>query len=110
MKFQAPFIAFVLLTFALDGCSRQSGKAMLPQNNDFGVIEVSDGKPVIHVLADGRTCTITPVLLPDGNVNLTTKITETNGFRALTFEAPLNGRACTFGFDGGPVITVTVRR
>ena len=83
-------------------------------SNDLGVIDVSSGKPSPHTLADGRVCTITPTILPNGNVSLNTSIVETNGSttrsRTLTFEAPADGRAYTFGFDNSTAITVALRK
>lgn len=111
MKIRTPLIILASLTLTFTGCSKHSQAASLPKNNDLGVIDVSSGKPSSHTLADGRACTITPTVLPDGNVSLTTKIDETNGSRrTLTFEAPLDGRAYTFGFDKSTVITVALRK
>ena len=110
MKIHTPLIILASLTLVFTGCSKHSQTASFPKNNDLGVIDVSSGKPSSHTLADGRACTITPTVLPDGNVSLTTRIDETNGFKALTFEAPLDGRAYTFSFDKSTVITVALRK
>ena len=110
MKNHTPFIILASLALAFTGCSKHSQTSSLPKNNDLGVIDVSSGKPSSHTLADGRACTITPTMLPDGNVSLTTKIVESNGSRTLTFEAPADGRAYTFGFDKSTVITVALRK
>lgn len=99
---------------AFTGCDRQPRAATLPKRNDLGVIHVSTGEPSRHTLADGRACTIMPTILPSGNVSLATSIVETNGpatrSRTLTFEAPADGRAYTFGFDESTVITVALRK
>jgi hypothetical protein len=103
------FLSSLMLLFA--GCSKSSQIVALPPNNDLGVIEVSGGKPSSHTLADGRACTITPTVLPDGNASLATTIEEINGSRnTLVFEAPVDGRACTFAFDKSTVITVALRK
>ena len=110
------YISLVVLTsftLALAGCSKHSLTAAFPKNNDFGVIKVSGGKPSSHTLADGRVCTITPSVLSDGNVKLTTTINETNASgvkrSSLVFEAPVDGRAYTFAFDKSTVITVALQ-
>jgi hypothetical protein len=111
MKDHASLIIIASLTIALAGCTKPSQTAGFPNNNNLGVIDVSSGKPSSHTLADGRACTITPTVLPDGNVSLATVIDETNGSRkTLVFEAPADGRACTFGFDKSTVITVALRK
>jgi hypothetical protein len=111
MKRFTSLVVLALLTIALAGCSRSAQTAGLPKNNDFGVINVSSGKPSSHTLADGRACTITPTALPDGNVSLATTINETNGLRkTLVFEAPVDERVYTFSFDKSTVITVALRK
>jgi hypothetical protein len=112
MKYSTSLIALTLLALALAGCSKHSQTAAFPKNNNLGVINVLDGKPSSHTLDDGRVCTITPSVLPNGNVKLTTTIIETNASgvkrSSLVFESPVNGRACTFGFDKNTVLTVTL--
>jgi hypothetical protein len=111
MKINTPLIFLLSLTLLFAGCSKRSQTAALRPNNDLGIIEVSDGKPSSYTLADGRACTITPTVLPDGNASLATTIDETNGSRkTLVFEAPVDGRACTFAFDKSTVITVALRK
>jgi hypothetical protein len=114
MKIRKPLLILTSLTLAFTGCSRQSQTAGIPQNNDLGVIEVSSGKPSSYTLADGRVCTITPTVLPDGNVSLTTTINETNASgvkrSSLVFETPVDGRAYTFGFDKSTALTVALRK
>ena len=111
MKNYTPLIALTLLGLALAGCSKHSPTASLPKNNDLGVVDVSSGKPSSHALADGRACTITPTVLPGGDVSLSTTIDETNGStKTLVFQAPADGRSYTFAFDGSTVITVALRK
>jgi hypothetical protein len=111
MKRHASLVVFASLAIVLAGCSKHSQTAGFPKDNNLGVLDVSSGKPSSHTLADGRACTITPTVLPDGNVSLATVIDETNGSRkTLVFEAPADGRACTFGFDQSTVITVALRK
>ena len=110
MKTPMLLIVLASLSLAIAGCSRHSQTASLPKNNDLGVIDVSSSKPSSYTLADGRACVITPTVLQDGNVSLTTRIEGTNGSRTLTFEAPVDGRAYTFGFDKSTVITVALRK
>jgi hypothetical protein len=112
MKCYTPLFTFALFASLCTGCSKHSPTTALPKNNDLGVIEVSDGMPSSHILADGRVCTITPTILADGNVKLATTIIETNASgvkrSSLVFEAPVDGRAYTFGFDKDTVFTVTL--
>jgi len=106
-----PLIILASLTLAVAGCSKHLQSASLPKNNDLGVVDISNGKSSHHTLADGRTCTITPTILPGGNVSLSTKIDETNGStKTLVFQAPADGRSYTFAFDGSTVITVALRK
>ena len=114
MKHFTTLVVLASFTMALAGCSKHSPTAAIPKNNDLGVIEVSGGLPSSHTLADGRGCTITPSILADGNVKLATTIIETNASgvkqSSLVFEAPVDGRAYTFGFDKNTVITVTLHQ
>lgn len=111
MKRHTSLVVFAFLAIALAGCSEHSQTAGAPKNNDLGVIDVSSGKPSSHTLADGRACTITPTVLPDGNVSLATKMDDADGSRrTLIFEASADGRAYTFAFDKSTVITVALRK
>ena len=113
MKTFIPLIVLASLSLAFAGCSKHSQAANFPKNNDLGVIDVSNGKPNSYTLADGRACIITPTVLQDGNVSLATRIGGTNSFRTVTFVtflAPVDGRAYTFGFDNSTIITVALRK
>ena len=85
---------------------------MSPKTTDFGVVEVSDGVPIHHLLADGRDCTMTPTVSKDGRVKLVTRVQGTNAAGeilsySLVFDAVAN-QATTFAFDKSNVITVTL--
>lgn len=112
MKHCTSLFTLALLASLFTGCSKHSPATAIPKNNDLGVIEVSDGKPSSHILADGRVCTITPTILADGNVKLATTIIETNASgvkrSSLDFESPAVDRPMTFGFDKSTVITVAL--
>lgn len=113
MRFSTLLVVVASLGLAFTGCSKQPSSAGLPKRNDLGTIDVSSGKPSRHTLADGRVCTFTPTILP-GGVSLATSIVETDGpatrSKTLTFEAPADGRAYTFGFDESTVITVALHK
>jgi hypothetical protein len=110
MKFRTPLIVLASFTLVFAGCSKHPQAASFPKSNDLGAIDVSSGKPSVHTLADGRACTITPTLLPNGNVHLNTIIEETNGSiktrKTLDFEAPVDKGASTYGLDKSTIITV----
>jgi hypothetical protein len=112
MRYCFLLVVLASLALALVGCSRSSSTAVLPQINDFGIIEVSGGMPSNHTLADGRVCTVTPAILVGGNVRLTTLVVETNasGIKRTThvFDCPV-GQTVTFAHDKDTVITVTLR-
>jgi hypothetical protein len=111
MKIHTPLIILASLILAFAGCSKHSQTAGFPKTNDLGVVDVSSGKPSSHTLTDGRACTITPTLLPGGDVSLATRIDETNGStKTLVFQAPADGRACTFAFDKSTIITLALRK
>ena len=111
MKHGTSLFALALLASRFTGCSRHSPATAIAKNNDFGTIEVSDGIPSSHVLADGRVCTIKPTLLKNGNVELAATIIETNASGVKTssnvFESPVD-QPMTFAFDENTVITLTL--
>jgi hypothetical protein len=112
MRYFTLLAVLAWLTMALVGCSRSSSTAAPLKNFDLGVIDISGGKPSDHVLSDGRVCTVTPELLTNGNVRLTTVITETNtaGIRRTThlFEAPV-GQRVTFAQDTETSLTLKLQ-
>jgi len=85
--------------------------ASVKKNNNLGAIKVSSNKPTSHTLADGRVCTITPTLLPDGFASLAVRIDEANGSgQTKVFQSSVDGRAYAFGFDSNTVITVALSK
>lgn len=72
------FITLALLLCLLAGCSKHSSSSADPSVLDLGIVEISDGVPIRHVLNDGRVCVINPTLAKDGNVNLSITVLETN--------------------------------
>jgi hypothetical protein len=113
MKSHAPLVILALLILSITGCSKHSQKASFSKTNDLGIIDVSSGNPSSHILADGRICTVTPTVLPGGNVSLAITINETNAsgvtHSSLVFEAPADRRAYTIGFDKDTVLTMALR-
>jgi len=61
--------------------------------NDLGTIELTDGVPLTVNLSQGKTCTLTPKVLPDGNLQLSMAIEEPD---------PQNGATTTLS---SPMIT-----
>ncbi|MGC3960635.1 MAG: hypothetical protein QM813_22690 [Verrucomicrobiota bacterium] len=111
MKINTSLVILAALTLAVAGCSKRSQSAGLPPNNDLGVVFVSGGKSSSHTLADGRACTITPTILPGGNVSLSTRIDGPNGrSETLVFQAPADGRPWTFAMHDNTIITVALRK
>jgi len=112
MRRYLPLLAMTVLALLFTGCTKQSSAAARPKNNDLGVIEVVDGKPSSHLLADGRVCTITPSILSDGNVKLSATIAETNASgitrKTLILESPAVDHPMTFACDKRTVITVAL--
>ena len=114
MKIRTPLVILVSLALTFIGCSKDPHAANVSKSNDLGIVDVSNGTPSSHVLADGRICVVTPSVLPNGNVRLAMTINETNAsgvkHSSLVFEAPADGRPYTFGFDNSTVLTVALRR
>jgi hypothetical protein len=114
MRFCTLLAVFMSLMMALVGCSRHSSVTMPPSKNyNLGVIEVSDGKLARYNLGDGKICTVTPVPLADGNVQLTTLVVETkgSGSRRLmnVFKCPV-GQTTTFYCGEDNLITLTLHK
>ena len=112
MKQGGLLILFTLLVSLSAGCSRRSPAAAQPTRTDLGVIEIADGKPSSHILSDGRVCVITPTILKDGNIELTTTINETNAAgvkrSSNTFQCPA-GKTLAFPFDKETVIILNLQ-
>ena len=111
MIYRTSLIAGALLLSLVIGCSRHSQTAA-PKVTDLG-IQVADGKSSSHVLADGRTCVLTPTVLPGGHqIQLEASVKETNatGVRhveSLTSYFPPD-QAVAFTFDSNNVISLTL--
>ena len=58
--------------------------------NDLGTIEFTDGVPLTVNLDQGRTCTMTPTVQPDGNLLVSMVIQEPNSLtgESETLTAP----------------------
>jgi hypothetical protein len=112
MIFRTSLIALALLATLFAGCSKHSPAAASPKVTNLGVVEVSDGIPSRHVLADGRACDMTPTILKDGRIKLVMSIGDTNasGGRltyslATVFSAD---QATLFAFDKDNEINLTL--
>jgi len=96
----------------LVGCSKPASFADVSKVNNLGVL-VADGKPSQHVLADGRTCVVTPTPLDDGKVSLKITVVETNAGTvkrsSLVAETLVTGQACLYSFDTNTPITLTLQ-
>jgi hypothetical protein len=114
MKCRTLLAVFASLMLALAGCSKHSSFTMPPSKNyNLGTIEVSGGKSVRYDLGDGKTCTVTPILLADGSAQLTTLIVEAkgSGSRRLTnvFKCPFD-QTMTFYCGEDNLITLTLHK
>lgn len=114
MKNAMLLLLLVSLAIAFTGCSNYSPAAGSLNVYNFGVVNVSDGKPISHVLADGRVCTLAATALPNGNVCLTTLITTTNTSererQSAFFQSPVYGQPITFGADHDTTLIVTLQK
>ena len=100
----------VLASFlALTAYSQQSPTATAPKITDLGVINVSDGIPSSHRLADGRPCVLTPTILKDGQINLRIRVGDTNAASIHTLSTYFEpDRRTIFGFDQSNAISLTL--
>jgi hypothetical protein len=115
MKYRTSLIAFALFALAFAGCSKHSQTGVAPKVTDLGTIEVADGKSSSHVLADGRTCVLTPTVLPGGHqIQLEMSISNTNaaGTRSVySLTSYFNPEQTTsFIFDSNNIISLTLHR
>ncbi len=110
MKFRTLLVILASFTLAFAGCSKHPQTVSFPGDNNLGVIDVSSGKPSVHTLADGRVCTVSATILPDGKVRLTTATDETTGSsktqRTLVSDVPADIGTFTYAFDESTTITV----
>jgi len=113
MKICTPTIIAALLFALLTGCSKNSPSAGAPEITDFGIVEVASGISSSHVLADGRTCVLTPTILPGAHqIQLETSIKNTNAagtrhvFSVTTYFTP--DEVTKFEFDSNNVISLTL--
>ena len=113
MTNRTSLIAGVLLVSLVMGCSKHSQTSAAPKVTDFGTIEVADGKSSSHVLADGRTCVLTPTVLPGGHqIQLETSIRSTNAagtrhaYSLTTYFTP--DEATIFSVESNNLISLTL--
>ena len=113
MKKHFTLIAIALFAFGLISCSKHSQAAAAPKVTDFGTIEVADGKSSSHVLADGRTCVLTPTVLPGGHqIQLEMGIADTNAvgtrfvYSVTSYFTP--DQTTTFTFDSNNIVSLTL--
>jgi hypothetical protein len=113
MTYRTSLIAGALLISLAFGCSKHSQSAAAPNVTELGTIQVTDGKSSSHVLADGRTCVLTPTVLPGGHqIQLETSIKDTDAagtrhvYSLTTYFTP--DQATTFAFDSNNVISLTL--
>ena len=113
MTYRTSLTVGALLVSLVIGCSKHSQASSAPKVTDFGTIEVADGKPSSHVLADGRMCVLTPTVLPGGHqIQLETSIKDTDAsgtrhvYSLTTYFTP--DQATTFVFDSNNVISLTL--
>jgi hypothetical protein len=110
VKFRTPLLLLASFILALAGCSKHPQTVSFPGDNNLGVIDVSSGKPSVYTLADGRVCTVTATVLPDGKVRLTAVTDETTGSsktqRTLVSDLPADNGPFHFQFDERASITV----
>jgi RNA polymerase sigma factor (sigma-70 family) len=92
--------------------SRHSQTQVGPKVTDLGII-LADGKSSSHVLADGRTCVLTPTILPGGHqIQLVASVRDTNAagvrhVQSLTsYFAP--DLVTIFEFDSNNIISLTL--
>jgi len=113
MTYRTSLITGALLFSLVIGCSKHSQTAAAPKVTDLGTIEVADGKSSSHVLADGRTCVLTPTVLPGGHqIQLETSIKDTNAVGTRHIQSLTSyftpDQATTFVFDSNNVISLTL--
>jgi hypothetical protein len=110
MKKYISLVVLASFILSLAGCSKHSPTATDSGFTDLGVVEVSDGIPSSHRLADGRACVLTPTVLKDGQVKLTIRVGDTNAasIHTLTLSSFETDRRTIFGFDQSNQISLTL--
>jgi hypothetical protein len=80
MKHPLSPVLLALFILTLAGCSKHSAPTASSdfKNGDWGIVEVSDGIPIVQSLGGNRTCIITPTVFTNGMVSLVFDIEETN--------------------------------
>lgn len=113
MKYFTPLIAGTSLLSLVIGCSKHSPTAAAPKITDLGIVEVADGKSSSHVLADGRTCILTPTVLPGGHqIQLEMSITNTDAagtrhvYSLTSYFSP--DQTTSFSFDSNTIVSLTL--
>jgi hypothetical protein len=114
MKYRTSVFVLAMVVSVFTGCSKHSPTATSPKVTDFGIIEVADGIPIHHVLADGRVCVMTPTVLPGGHkIELAMSTSDTNAVGTTHFYSLttyfIADKATTFEFDSNNVISLTLR-
>jgi hypothetical protein len=73
-------VLLALFILALAGCSKHPAPTASSdfKNGDWGIVEVSDGIPIVQSLGGNRTCIITPTVFTNGMVSMIFDIEETN--------------------------------
>jgi hypothetical protein len=109
MKKYISLVVLASFTLAFAGCSKHSPTSAVPKNTDLGVVEVSDGIPSSHLLADGRACVMTPTILKDGRVKLAIRVGDTNAASIHTLSTYfVADQATIFAFDQSNIISLTL--
>jgi hypothetical protein len=110
MKNGMSLVVLASLAITLAGCSKQSATGV-PAATNLGVVEVTNNEPFHCVLADGRACTIIPVLLTNGQVQLATSLMVSNALeikRSTSISQCPVGKAVTLTCDRDTAITLTL--
>lgn len=101
MKNGASLAIAAAVGLVFSGCSKHPNVAATPivTYTNLGVVEVSDGVPIRHVLSDGRTYILTPAILKDGRIETRLDLQVTNASGAVEIlQGPTD---CVF--PGNPV-------
>ena len=110
MKKYISLVVLASFILSLAGCSKHSPTSAVPQTTDLGVVEVSDGIPSSHRLADGRACVMTPTILKDGRVKLAIRVGDTNAasIHTLTLSSFSPDKLTIFALDQNSQVRLTL--